>query len=657
MCGIAGIIDADLRDHDVRLRSLAENMASQLGHRGPDATGSWTDAKYGVAFGHRRLSIVDLSPAGAQPMTSHCGTGTIAYNGEIYNASELRAELAAAGRSFRGHSDTEVILEACCQWGVDATVRKLIGMFAFALWDQRKKTVTIVRDRLGIKPLYWSICGSQFYFASELKAIQSIPDWRGAIDPESLAALLVWGYVPAPRSIYTNIQKLEPGKLLEFGPGFAPEIRSFWSLADVAQSGQRRQTNLSDEEAVDELERLLLDATKRRMVADVPLGAFLSGGIDSSTVTALMQSASDRPIRTFSIGFNEDAFDEASNAKAVAHHLGTDHTELFVTSEDTQNVIPKLPTIYDEPFADSSQVPTFLLSQLTREHVTVALSGDGGDELFGGYARYSRALALSKSVGILPGPVRSTLATCLLSLMPQTWDRILHAFPAAIGARLSGDKIHKIACALTEDDVGIYNSLISQWDKAWCVIPGSHDPSAQYFRSMSPRDFLDHLSWMQFIDMFTYLPDDVLTKVDRASMSASLEARVPLLDHRIVEFAWSLPARMKIRNGTTKWLLKQVLYRHLPANLFERPKKGFSVPIGEWLRGPLREWAEDLLSEQSLSSSGLIFAQPVREKWAEHQSGHRNWQYFLWNVLMFQAWYRDQENSRTAAPRLDLLSA
>lgn len=648
MCGIAGIVDPTLRGKGRALRQTASEMAATLIHRGPDAQASWADENSGIAFGHARLSIIDLSEAGAQPMTSRCGRCTITYNGEVYNAPELRQELTSLGREFRGHSDTEVIVEACAQWGVEATLKRLIGMFAFGLWDRKTATLTIARDRVGIKPLYWGTTGQAFFFTSELKALRHVPGWKGRLDPQALAAFLTYSYVPAPFCIFEGVHKLEPGTLLEFSPGRKPDIRVYWSLDDVVGSAAPVPPDADDDAMRDSLEELLLDAVERRMVSDVPLGAFLSGGIDSSTVTALMQKVSARPVRTFSIGFHEQGYNEAQHAKAVAEHLGTNHTEQYVTAGQTRDVIPQLPGIFDEPFADSSQIPTYLVSRLTRQHVTVALSGDGGDEVFAGYNRYGHGQAMASAARFLPAPVRAALSKGMLAVPPSAWDGMSRAIPSGMRPRLMGDKVHKLAKVVAEDEIGAYRKLISQCDEAWTLVPGAYEPQGHLFDPALRTRFADGISWMQYLDTLTYLPDDILTKVDRASMAVSLEARVPILDHRVIEFAWSLPQHFKIRNGTTKWILREVLYKHVPRKLVERPKMGFGVPIESWLRGPLREWAEELLAQDALGSSGLLTPAPIREKWQEHLSGRRNWQHFLWNVLMFQAWFAENSHAMTA---------
>jgi asparagine synthase (glutamine-hydrolysing) len=639
MCGIAGFVELKRRSGPDELRAIVSRMANPLGHRGPDGQGVWSDPQAGVALGHTRLAIIDLSPAGAQPMISSCGRFVLSYNGEVYNAPELRTELEAKGRPFRGHSDTEVMLEGFAVWGVRPTVERLIGMFAFAAWDRSTRTLTLARDRLGIKPLYWGRANRAVVFASELKALTALPGWQGEINRDALAAFLRYGYVPAPLSIYRGVEKLAAGTMLECGETGEVRHQVYWSLSDVAARGQASPLDLADDAAQEMVESLLADAVRRRMVADVPLGMFLSGGIDSSTVAALMQANSARPIRTFSIGFREPAYDEAVHAKTVASHLGTDHTELYVTPAEAQAVIPNLPQIYDEPFADSSQIPTFLVSEMTRRHVTVALSGDGGDEVFAGYNRYGQGLALARIIRSLPKPLRQAMARAMTAVAPGTWDTVSLAVPSGIRPRLMGDKIHKLAGVLPQDSVGFYRHLITQWPEASSLVIGAGVPDESLYGDTLRQRFPDDVSWMQYLDTLTYLPDDILTKVDRASMAVALEVRVPLLDHRVVELSWRLPHRFKLRDGVGKWVLRQIAYRYVPKKLLERPKMGFGVPIDQWLKGPLKDWAEELLSPAALRAAGLLKAKPIAEKWAEHQSGARNWQHFLWNVLMFQAWH------------------
>jgi asparagine synthase (glutamine-hydrolysing) len=634
MCGVAGFLDLERRAGTQELEALGRAMAATLNHRGPDAHGVWSDAESGMVLGHTRLSIVDLSPAGAQPMVSSCGACVIAYNGEIYNAADLRPELEARGRKFKGHSDTEVLVEAIAEWGVEPTVKRLIGMFAFALWDRRTRTLSLVRDRLGIKPLYFGKHDGRILFASELKAFEVLPNWRPELDLGALASFMRLAYVPAPRSIYRDIGKLEPGHIAVIDAAGKVEVSRFWSLGEVVERGKANPLDLDDRQAIDMLETLLGDAVGRRLVADVPLGAFLSGGIDSSTVAAMMKMRSNAPVRTYSIGFKEEGYNEAPQARAVAGHLGTEHTELYVSPAEAQAVIPDLPSIYDEPFADSSQVPTYLLSKLTRRHVTVALSGDGGDELFAGYTRH-RFARLAERV---PEPLGQALACGLGVAGPALWDRVLRLLPASKRPRLGGDKMMKAASLFRAGSEGGYLSLVSAFDAPEAIVPGAREVRGPIFDAQLAKSLPDPLDRMQYLDTVTYLPDDILTKVDRASMAVALEARVPLIDHRVVEFAWKLPSRFKLRGGKGKWLLRQVLYRHVPKELVERPKSGFAVPIDAWLRGPLRAWAEELLSPRRLAEGGLLAPAPIRTRWREHLEGTRNWHASLWNVLMFQAW-------------------
>lgn len=641
MCGIAGLLDFRRRNSADELRSVGERMALRLRHRGPDTSGIWIDAPTGVTLVHTRLSIVDLSPMGAQPMQSSCGRFVLSYNGEIYNAQELRTELVAAGRTFRGHSDTEVLVEGCAVWGVEDTVRRLIGMFAFAAWDRSEQCLYLVRDRMGIKPVYWGHSDGQLIFASELKAFPCVSGWRSELDLDSVSAFLRYSYVPAPRSIFRDVQKLQPGMILEVrGPDHI-RAKAYWSLANVAERGVNSgQAFANDEEAIEALDALLSDAVRRRLVADVPLGAFLSGGVDSSVVVALMQKVSSRPVKTFSIGFQEAAYDESAHAAAVARHLGTEHTGFVVTPAEAQAVIQKLPQIFDEPFADSSQIPTYLVSELTRRHVTVALSGDGGDELFGGYNRYGAGYQVTAALGHLPRSLRAGLGRLITAIPPAQWDRAFALMPRAVRPRQAGEKMHKFASVLPEDIDGYYERLVAPGEDAWRMVRGGHEPKLGNPDARNRHALSDDRDWMRFMDTATYLPDDILTKIDRASMAVALEARVPLLDHRLVEFSWCLPRRFKWRSGQSKWLLRQVLHKYVPRALIERPKSGFAVPIGVWLRGPLRDWAEDLLNPRTLGD-GLFDTENIREKWIAHQTGARNWQHVLWNVLMFEAWRRE----------------
>jgi asparagine synthase (glutamine-hydrolysing) len=640
MCGIAGLWDRRGRRGPEAVAAAAAAMTKTLVHRGPDADALWTDAEAGLALGHRRLSIVDLSPAGAQPMASSCGRFVISYNGEIYNAPELRAELRAAGRSFRGHSDTEAIVEGAAEWGVETTVERLIGMFAMALWDRRERVLYLVRDRLGIKPLYWAEFDGCLLFGSELKALRAESCWRPELDRDALAGYLRFGYVPAPQTIYRGVHKLPPGAMLTVPRNRPPEVAAYWSLGEVARRGQSERFAGSEEEAAEALDALLRDAVRRQMVADVPLGAFLSGGVDSSTVVALMQQESARPVRTFSIGFREPGYDEGRNAAAVARHLGTEHTELYAEPRHALDMIPLLPETYDEPFADSSQVPTWLVSKMTREHVTVALSGDGGDELFAGYNRYLRGGGLARAIGATPQPVRVLAAGGMRALSPAAWSALGAVIPERRRPAQLGDKVHKLAGIIAGgvEPGAMYRQIVSLWDDPDGLVRGGSERPGPLDDAGVGALVPDVVERMQYLDTLTYLPDDILTKVDRASMAVSLEARVPLLDHRVVEFSWSLPPAMKAANGVGKRLLRRVLYRYVPQELVERPKMGFAMPVDAWLRHELRDWAETLLDERRLAQGGILDAAPIRRRWREHLDGRRNWQASLWAVLMFQAW-------------------
>ena len=682
MCGITGLWEVPFRPEG-ELNEMAQSMANAIAHRGPDDSGVWSDPQAGIALGHRRLSIIDLSSAGHQPMTSNSGRFVIAFNGEIYNHLELRTELdnssnpsalagvAGATLKWRGHSDTETLLAGFERWGVAATLAKTVGMFAIVLWDVQQRTLHLARDRFGEKPLYYgwtgSGAGNAFVFGSELKALRAFPGFVNPVCRQALAQYMRFMYVPAPRSIYQGIYKLEPGCLLSIkgtAPMAAPSqplrppavyesltLSRWWSLADVVQFGAHNPIT-NEVDAVNELEQRLSDAVKLQSLADVPLGAFLSGGVDSSTIVALMQQQATCPVKTFTVGFEESEFDEAPYARSVAKHLGTDHTELFVTAAEAQEVIAQLPSMYDEPFADSSQIPTHLVCRAAREHVTVALSGDAGDELFGGYNRYFWGPKIWAKLAWLPYPVRQVLGAAISAMPVVGWNALSlpvnTLLPGGRGITNAGDKAHKLAARLRGvrnlDD--LYKSLVSEWQDPAQVVRGENgcsmlEPSS-LLEDALPKGGLTGVVnsplRMMYRDSMTYLPDDILCKVDRAAMASSLETRVPFLDHRVAELAWQLPLGVKIMGGKGKWPLRQVLYRHVPRELIDRPKAGFGIPVGQWLRGPLRPWAENLLDQNRLSTEGYFYPGPIRKKWAEHLSGRRDHTASLWAVLMFQAW-------------------
>ena len=653
MCGFAGFLGGNqLRDADATLRKMAETIL----HRGPDAYGAWHNETAGIALSHRRLSILELSDAGAQPMTSACGRFVIAFNGEIYNHLQLRESLVRDGSqpNWRGHSDTETLLAGFSSWGLRETVERSIGMFAFAVWDQAERVLTLCRDRLGEKPLYygWLNQGQRktFLFGSELKVLKAHPDFDANINRDALCLMMRHNCIPAPHSIYQGVYKLPPGHLLTVSLSKPdPVVEPYWSLAEVATEGVKDGFQGSDIDATNALENLLRSAVKQQMISDVPLGAFLSGGIDSSTIVALMQEQSSQPVKTFTIGFHEEGYNEAVHAKAVAQHLGTDHTEWYVRSQQALDVVPKLSTLYCEPFSDSSQIPTFLVAMLARKKVTVSLSGDAGDELFAGYNRYVMANRLWDRLARLPVGLRGLIAKGIQSVSPNTLNSLLRPAQGVLPSRFrmvgAGDKLHKAASVLSSRDLDeLYLGLTSHWNPAELVIRGT-EPLTPLRGKALPLEGLDQIQRMMALDTITYLPDDILVKVDRAAMGVSLETRTPFLDHRVVEFAWKLPQHMKLRDGMGKWILRQVLYKHVPKKLIERPKMGFGVPIDSWLRGPLRGWAESLLDEHRLRHEGFFHPAPIRQKWAEHLSGKHNWQHHLWDVLMFQSWLETQHSS------------
>jgi asparagine synthase (glutamine-hydrolysing) len=656
MCGVVGFV-ATKNGSATEQRHIASVMADQVRHRGPDDYGFWSDEAKGIVLAHRRLAILDLSRTGHQPMHSSTGRYVLAFNGEIYNHLALREELEALGSApvWNGRSDTESLLAGFDTWGIRETVKRTIGMFALAVWDRQECSLTLARDRLGEKPVYYGWQGSTFLFGSELKALRAHPAFEGEIDRGALCLLLRHNCIPAPYSIYRGISKLPPGTLLTLSvPGLAERLERFWSLSEVLGKVPKSPLSSIDAaEAARMLERLLREAIGQQMVADVPLGAFLSGGIDSSTVVALMQAQSSRPIKTFSIGFKEDGYNEAEYAMAVAGHLGTDHTELYVTPAEALTVIPRLPSLFCEPFSDSSQIPTFLVAHLARQHVTVSLSGDGGDELFCGYNRYTLAARAWKFLSPMPRTARNTIAFGLSAISPSAWDRLMSPIVGALPAqkRLTnvGEKLHKAASVMgSPSSSSLYRALVSHWDNPASVVIGGEEYSTVVTDPAQHPPTNSFAEWMMALDLLTYLPDDILVKVDRAAMAVSLETRVPFLDHRVVEFAWRLPITYKLRGGQGKWLLRQVLYKYIPKELIERQKSGFSMPIGSWLRGPLKDWCESLIDERRLTREGYFNPEPIRRKWTEHLSGRRNWQHQLWDVLMFQAWH---DSLSAAAPR------
>ncbi|MGU7783082.1 asparagine synthase (glutamine-hydrolyzing) [Burkholderia sp. PU8-34] len=646
MCGISGFL-ADSNFNEESSRHYLKLMCDSIERRGPDAAGYWLDANAGIALGHRRLSIVDLSEHGHQPMHSACGRFVIVFNGEIYNFNEIRAQLEAenAAPDWRGHSDTEVLLAAIRAWGIEPALKSLSGMFAFALWDREQRVLTFARDRLGEKPLYYGRIDDVLVFGSELKALRKYPGFsRVQIDRSALSLYMRHNSIPAPHTIYSGIRKLVPGTFAQWRQGQREaEVRPYWTLAQAVADGRANPFHGDSREALDTLDDLLRDVVRKQMVADVPLGAFLSGGIDSSTVVALMQSQSARPVRTFTIGFHEQEFNEAEHARAVARHLGTDHTELYVTAAHALDVVPQLPSIYDEPFSDSSQIPTFLVSQMTRQHVTVSLSGDAGDELFCGYNRYFVADGLWSKLKLMPAPLRRICARMMGAMPAEHLDRILtplmRLLPAHRRHMHIGEKLHKLAAVIDVNGRDeLYKRLVSVFYCPEQIVVGGTEPSTLLDSPQSWPTEVSFAEQMMYLDTLTYLPTDILTKVDRAAMAVSLETRVPFLDHRVVEFAWRLPTSMKMRGTKGKWLLRELLYQYVPEKLIDRPKQGFAVPIGRWLRGELREWASQLLEPTRLKNEGFFHVAAVQRIWQQHLSGTYNWQHQLWSILMFQAW-------------------
>ena len=665
MCGLVGFVDPKRRWARSELHALARRMAGTLVLRGPDDQGTWADEDNGLALGFRRLSIIDLTEAGHQPMLSADQKAVIVFNGEIYNANRLRPDLEARGVVLRGRSDTEVMIEACRLWGVEAAVSRFNGMFAFAYWDREDQRLFLVRDRMGIKPLYYGMSGQCFFFGSQPKAFFPHPDWQARLNGTALAEYLRLNYVPHHLSIYEGLAQVPPGGVVSIRPGGAqigPVRRSYyWNFRAIAREGIANRFAGTHQDAVDELNGLLREAVRDQLVADVPLGAFLSGGIDSSIVVAMMKEVASNDVRTFSIGFGERQYDEAPFARRIAAHLGTDHAEMYVRSEEALGLIPEVASWYDEPLADNSMIATYLVSRLARERVTIALSGDGGDELFGGYPWYRRGWALGATLGRVPRSVRASLASAIRFLSVKSWDRVGNVVPRRLRPERVGDRAHKVAMLLdfSRSD-HVYRYLVSQWNDPAELCLLAEPEGADQWMASGRDDVPEFLERMLYYDTIGYLPDDILTKVDRASMAVSLEARVPILDHRIVEFAWRLPMSVRMMGGKPKGLLRQVLARYVPSDLFERPKQGFELPIADWLRGGLREWAEDLISESALKQDGIFAPALVRQRWREHLNGNRNWQYSLWNVLMFQEWKRawlDQPRDGAAVERIAIKAA
>lgn len=653
MCGFAGFLTFDPNMQFNALEVTIATMSRTLRHRGPDDAGVWCDPKQGVALGHQRLSILDLSANGHQPMESTCGRYIIVYNGEIYNFLGIKEELLGEGlplcgdRLFRGHSDTEVLLAAITNWGLERTLERVNGMFAFAIWDRVHKRLTLARDRFGKKPLYFGWVNGAFVFGSELKALRAHPGFTNSVNRQALTLFLRHNCIPAPYSIYQDIYKLPAGSVMQLPLpelrrarsyiDVASNIKRYWLAEQVASQALSEPLNEAPDAIMGRFDTLLRDAVASRMIADVPLGAFLSGGIDSSLVVALMQAQAGQSVKTFSIGFEEAAHNEAEDARRVAAHLGTEHHELILSPRDVLDVVPGLSEIYDEPFADSSQIPTYLVSKFARNQVTVALSGDGGDELFGGYNRYIWAPAIWQKMALWPMLFRATGAALLESIPPRIWPKLMELLGS--NHRTPADKMQKLADVLrSTSPASIYQTLLSHWKQPMDIVIDGKEPLTRLQYAADVIDNLGFANGMMILDQLIYLHDDILVKVDRASMAVSLEVRAPLLDYRLAEFAARLPMSLKIHEGQGKYLLRQLLYRYVPRDLIDRPKMGFEMPIADWLRGSLREWAEDLLSESRLRSDGYFYPGPIRDKWQQHLEGKRNWQFHLWDILMFQAW-------------------
>lgn len=625
------------------MEAQAAAMGQAILHRGPDDSGTWIDASHGIALTHRRLSILDLSPAGHQPMHSGDGRYVLAFNGEIYNHLELRKqlELQDFAVAWRGHSDTETLLACIDAWGLERALAASIGMFALALWDRHQRTLQLARDRMGEKPLYYGWQNGNLLFGSELKALLRHPAFERRVNRDALALLLRHNYIPAPYSIWQGISKLQPATVLTLAENRRGALPApYWSLSQVAEEGARNPMRTEFADASNSLEKILGDAVDGQMMADVPLGALLSGGVDSSVITALMQARSTKPIKTFCIGFSEKAFDESRHASAVAHHLGTDHTTLQLSANDVLKAVHRMPTVYDEPFADSSQLPTTLVMALARQQVIVALSGDGGDEIFGGYNRYISAPKVWSVLRWLPYHLRQMLARLLTSVSVSQWDRLARPLAGVLRQAHVGNKMNKLGQRLERvnslDD--LYVMLVTEWESAEKIVLGSHFAATKISNRETWPTLDDPVSRMMMMDGLSYLPDDILVKVDRAAMAVSMETRAPFLDHRVVEFAARLPMHMKIARDQGKVLLRSVLYRHVPRNLIDRPKVGFGIPLDSWLRNELRDWAEALLSPEAMANDGFFNVDMVRSEWRRHVLGEAALGTRLWPILMFQLW-------------------